>query len=403
MMRVGLYIGDSEPTDGGGFTFVENLLRVLRPHAAAGRHELVVCHLGQAGAQAISEGFAHLDLGAARASVLLPRERLPHLGARIWNRLSPPSPSLHWHTRVYRANAIDFVVPLSPWSGTSMEVPFGAFVWDVQHRNNPWFPEVSQLGTWDARESLTAATCGRATFIFTGTARGAEEIGFFYRVPQERIRVLPFPVPEFAAQAAVSAANPELLKAFNLPARFVLYPAQFWAHKNHVTLLHACKRLRDQRPDAPGVVFVGADKGNLAYVREHARSLGLEDDVRFLGFVGQAVLVELYRAAVALAFPTSCGPDNLPPLEAFALGCPVVASSVPGAQEQLGDAALLFSPFDDAHLAVHIASVMDDPSVRTRLVGRGRGRAAKLRGDEYAAGFIQAIDDFAPVRRAWKH
>ena len=42
------------------------------------------------------------------------------------------------------------------------------------------------------------------------------------------------------------------------------------------------------------------------------------------------------------------GPENLPPLEAMALGCPVVAADVPGAREQLGDAALRVPPIDAA-------------------------------------------------------
>jgi len=402
-MRIGLFIGDTKPSEGGGFTFVENLLRALKPHARSGAHELVVCHLGQPGAQVLAEGFAQLDLSAQHNDVLYADERLPSLAARIWRRLSPPGPRLHWHTRVYRRNAIDFVVPLNPWCPTSTEVPFASIQWDLQHRNNPWFPEVCELGGWAVREALLASLCQRAALVFTGTARGAEEIETFFRVPRERIRVVPFAVPQFAVDAAQKPARPDLLASLGLPERFIFYPAQFWAHKNHVTLLHACKRLRDSRADAPGLVFVGSDKGNLAHVREQANALGIADAVKFLGFVGQDVLVELYRSAQALAFPTYCGPDNLPPLEAFALGCPVVASAVPGAQEQLGDAALLFPPSDDAQLATHLAAIIDDAALRGTLVAKGRARAASLTNERYAAALLQAIDEFAPVRRAWKH
>lgn len=406
-MRVGLFIGDMRPSDGGGFTFVENLLRLLRAHAAEGAHRFVVCHLGQPGAAQLAEGFEALDMAAARPGVLSAREqreqRLPGLAVRLWNRFDPAPETLHWHTRVYRAAGIDFVVPLNQWSETSMEVPFGAFIWDVQHRNNPWFPEICEGGGWASRERQIAANCQRAALLFTGTERGAQEIETYFRAPRERIHVLPFPTPEFAARAAGAAAQPGLLRGLDLPARFVLYPAQFWAHKNHVTLLHACRRLHDARTDAPGLVFVGSDKGNLAHVREQAQALGLADAVRCLGFVDQPVLVELYRAAEALAFPTYCGPDNLPPLEAFALGCPVVASAVPGAQEQLGDAALLFAPSDDAQLAAHLAALRDDPALRARQIALGRARAAALSGARYAAGFVQALDTFAPLRRAWKH
>jgi glycosyltransferase involved in cell wall biosynthesis len=87
------------------------------------------------------------------------------------------------------------------------------------------------------------------------------------------------------------------------------------------------------------VVFCGSDKGNESYIKQMAAELDLADQVKFLGFVPQEDLCSLYRNAFALTYVTFNGPNGLPPLEAFALGCPVVASKILG--EQLGDGALL--------------------------------------------------------------
>jgi glycosyltransferase involved in cell wall biosynthesis len=67
------------------------------------------------------------------------------------------------------------------------------------------------------------------------------------------------------------------------------------------------------------LVFVGADKGNYQYIRELADELAISAQIYFLGFVPQEDLISLYRKAFAIAYVTFFGPENLPPLEAFAL------------------------------------------------------------------------------------
>jgi len=190
------------------------------------------------------------------------------------------------------------------------------------------------------------------------------------------------------------------LSKFGLPAHYLFYPAQFWAHKNHVLVLEACKIIRDESGWDIGVVFTGADKGNLNYVREHSDRLGLEKCVKFLGFVEKEDILELYKGAACLVFPTFFGPDNLPPLEAFALGCPVIASDIPGAREQLGDAAILVSPTNERAWAKAILGLRND-EMRTQIINAGLAFAAKADWDEYGQRLLDSVNEFASVRRAW--
>jgi len=90
-------------------------------------------------------------------------------------------------------------------------------------------------------------------------------------------------------------------------------------------------------------VFSGADEGNLSYILKHAEALGVREQVDYRGRVSDEALLALYRGALALVFASAVAPDNLQPLEAMALGCPVIAADVPGAREQYGDAALFLS------------------------------------------------------------
>jgi glycosyltransferase involved in cell wall biosynthesis len=148
-------------------------------------------------------------------------------------------------------------------------------------------------------------------------------------------------------------------------------------------------------------VLTGSDKGNLNHVSKTIAALGLTSQVHMLGFVPEADLRELYREAVSLTFPSFFGPDNIPPLEAFALGCPVVAAAVPGSEEQLGKGALLFDPADPADIARAIMNVHRDLRLRAELVQRGKEIASARSPKAYVGQICHILDAFAPIRRCW--
>jgi glycosyltransferase involved in cell wall biosynthesis len=109
-----------------------------------------------------------------------------------------------------------------------------------------------------------------------------------------------------------------------------------------------------------------------------AADLGVADRVTF-GAVDRVELVERYRAADALVFPSTWEePFGLTPLEAMACGTPVVATGVGGSGEYLWHAVncVRFTPGDPAALAEAVERLAGDPDLRARLVARGRSTAA---------------------------
>jgi Glycosyltransferase len=289
---------------------------------------------------------------------------------------------------------------LTPFDCITMEIPYITVIWDLQHRVQPCFPEVSEHGRWNWRERNFADLCRRASIIITGTNAGKAEIEYFYQVPANRIKILPHPTPRFALDAP-SRDDGAILNKYHIPEGYLFYPAQFWAHKNHAGLLLAAQLLRDTYNLTFPLVFVGADRGNCKHVRELVDRLDLAGQVYFLGFVPQNDLISLYRKAFALTYMTFFGPENLPPLEAFALGCPVIASKVEGAEEQLGDAAVLVDPKDARQVALAVKSLHDDVTLRQMLIQRGLTRARRFTGEDFVSGIFSALDDFELVRRCW--
>jgi glycosyltransferase involved in cell wall biosynthesis len=285
----------------------------------------------------------------------------------------------------------------------TLKIPNIVTVWDLQHRLQPYFPE---LGEWKNHESFYIDVLGRSSYIITGTKAGKAEVQQFYQVPPERIKVIPFATPFFALKSDRQDKN-KLFKKHNIPDLFLndylFYPAQFWPHKNHVNLLKAVRYLRDKFNLCFPIMFTGSDRGNLTYIKKIVADLSLCDQVYFLGFVSQGDLASFYHYAFALTFVSLYGPDNLPPLEAFALGCPVIASKVSGSEEQLGSAALIVDTKIPEEIALAIKSLKEDPDLRQTLIRRGAERAAQWTGHNYVREVCSILDEFAPIRRCWSN
>jgi glycosyltransferase involved in cell wall biosynthesis len=372
-MKIGLYLYTFDPKLGGGYTFVDSIVNVL--NAVKSHHEVFCFHYGP--------------------------EKPPSATSVRWERLAntpgkQPDRPLNDAVLKHGIELVWFVtVPIYE----TVDVPYIFTVWDLMHRVHPCFPEVGVFGgwPWDKREQFYQYILPRAAYVITGNEAGKNDAVYFYRIPAERVKILRLPTPDFALRPSVAHAP----NGFENRTPFLFYPAQFWPHKNHVTLLLALKILVERDRMDFSVVLTGADKGNMKFVQQTARDLGLNDRVHVLGFVPREELIYLYQNAFALVYPSFFGPDNIPPLEAFALGCPVIAAKVPGAEEQMGDAALFFDPNSEAQLAAMIKELHSQPGLRETLIQRGQARASQWTAKDYVLKIFQIAEEFQSIRRNW--
>ena len=211
----------------------------------------------------------------------------------------------------------------------------------------------------------------------------------------ERIRVIPFAAPHCEDETI------DIRSKYNLTKPYLFYPAQFWPHKNHVNLIKSISILQDNFGVNVDLVFTGSDKGNLGYIRSMVDKLNLTNSIHFLGFVPANDISALYKCSEALLYGSFFGPDNLPPLEAFAYGCPVVTADVPGAREQLGDAAIFVNPSDPMHIAFAIRKVLSDMNLRKNMIRKGIEKAKSWTWDQYTAQVFAMFDDFSSIRDTW--
>jgi glycosyltransferase involved in cell wall biosynthesis len=150
---------------------------------------------------------------------------------------------------------------------------------------------------------------------------------------------------------------------------FLLYPARPWPHKNHARLYEAFALLRRGRPELRLVLTGHGDFGRVP------------DGVEVRGLVSRAELVDLYRRAAALVFPSLYEGFGQPPLEAMACGCPVAVSNAASLPEVCGDAARLFDPHEAEAIAAAIEDVLLAPEDWSR---RGLAHARRFTWDRSA-------------------
>lgn len=405
-MRVAVVFPAGRPEHGGSHTFQQTVAQAIRAKQleSAPSHQFVFFE-DDAGAFRARSGstaqYGFETVGVPANGIARAVRKATFLFNHVQDTLLHARP-LNVPTaliRLLQQHAIEFV-----WFATphflECPIPYLATIFDLQHQNQPWFPEVGDANRWTIRESVTRRAVTKATAVIVANRQAESELLRAYPIGAERILKLGHPTPQFALDADQRPALP-FPAHLGLTADYILYPAQFWAHKNHVTLLKAFRGLRERQPNLT-LVFVGSDKSNRAHVEATAARLDVHAQTRVLGFVSQPDLVALYQHARVLAYPSLFGPENLPPLEAFALGCPVVCANYPGALEQLGDAAVLVDALDVNAWVGALERVLVDEGERQKLVERGRRRACDLSAEHYVTAVLEFLNRFALVRENWK-
>jgi glycosyltransferase involved in cell wall biosynthesis len=172
-------------------------------------------------------------------------------------------------------------------------------------------------------------------------------------------------------------ADPDTLERHGLqPRRFALVVSNRVAHKN-LNALHEAAAELERR----GMVIAVAGTSN-AEVFQGIRGPGFAE--RRLGRVTDAELRSLYEGAACLLFPSRYEGFGLPPVEAMACGCPVLAAGGNAVEEICGDGALYFSNERKQSIIDAIEWLLDEPDLADTLRAGGRARASVLSWDASA-------------------
>ena len=207
----------------------------------------------------------------------------------------------------------------------------------------------------------------------------AADLRRFYGVPAERITVVYEAAPDAVLVSAGAMAAVQERYALHRP--YALFVGTIQPRKNIARLVQAYAWLYQNSAIGWDFVLAGAPGWLSDSLLEEARSLGLADQLRFLGYVPDDDLPALLKGARFFCFPTLFEGFGLPVLEAQRYGVPVLTSNNSSLPEVAGDAALLVDPADTGAIAAGLARLASEEPLRADLRSRGLARAARFTWD----------------------
>jgi glycosyltransferase involved in cell wall biosynthesis len=258
---------------------------------------------------------------------------------------------------------------------------FGVHYWDSCHLDHPEFPEVKTGNSFEIREKSYSLILKKSSYVIADSLESRDNLASRYNIIQKKIFTIPM-LPNFFVLDFInnfkSMENVQVPKIkYNIKRDYIFYPAQFLPHKNHIYILEAVKILKDNNI-LIDVIFAGRERINLEYIAEAVNKFSLQDQVKIIGAVDSEYLPYLYRDSLALVMPTYFGPTNLPPIEAMALGVPVIYSDLFFNNEQVKDLVLPINLKDPHTLCDAIKNLLSNKTLKEELISRGKNHILQL-------------------------
>jgi glycosyltransferase involved in cell wall biosynthesis len=181
----------------------------------------------------------------------------------------------------------------------------------------------------------------------------------------------------------------------------LLYAGRISPHKNVVRIIEAFSALKSElskedRFEDLKLIIIGDEVSKHPDLRRAAVKGGVQNDVRFLGFVPIDVLRIFYDQAKIFVFPSLYEGFGLPPLEAMAHATPVVTSNTSSIPEVVGNAAIMVNPENVFEIMRALHRVLVDQPLRDKLKARGLEQAGKFSWD---AGVRRMLEVYREVAK----
>jgi glycosyltransferase involved in cell wall biosynthesis len=246
-----------------------------------------------------------------------------------------------------------------------------------------------QTGFWRTLHfQLTKRVLRGAARIFAVSNFTKLEMEKLFNIPPGRIEVVYNAIDERLLHGHANPADHQLIaERYQVTYPFLLYAGRISPHKNVVRMIEAFSALKTELekdqlfPDLK-LIIIGDDVSGNPDLRRTVIRSGVQNDVRFLGFVPIEVLRIFYDAAKIFVFPSLYEGFGLPPLEAMAHGTPVVTSNVTSLPEVVGNAAVLVHPENVFEIMRALHRVLVDQLLRDKMKERSYRQAAKFSWDK---------------------
>ena len=253
--------------------------------------------------------------------------------------------------------------------------PTVSVIYDLQFKAHPEFFTDDDVAH---RDQSFLSACNKSSLLTAISDFSRDEAIQYGRLDPDKIQTVHLQISNDRLHHAKK--DPTILPRLQLdPGRYLIFPANFWKHKNHEMLLTAFAMARaGGLAEDIKLVCTGAGGARQQWLMRAAAQIGLERHVVFPGFLSSAEFLTLLSGSAGLIFPSLYEGFGLPVIEAMAIGVPVACSNITSLPEVAEGAAILFDPRMPTEIAKAMVSLVHDEPLRQQLIKLGHARASEF-------------------------
>ncbi len=269
--------------------------------------------------------------------------------------------------RLLRRDAIDVLLNPGFTGPVSFADRSGTVFHDLQHKRHPEFFRWFDRPFWNL---MLGASAARSRVLIAVSHATAADLIRYYPASKDKIAIVAHGVDEEFFRIAQLAQRRAPTQEPYLLTVSTLHP-----HKNIDRLIEAFGEFRQSHPEFR-LVIAGLEGFAARALAARRRELGLEDSVRFTGWIPRAELYGLFEHASAFIAPSRFEGFGLPLVEALAAGLPTACSAIEPFDEIAGDVAVRFAPDSVAQITDAMRKITSDTAFRAgaRIAGPARAR-----------------------------
>jgi glycosyltransferase involved in cell wall biosynthesis len=277
------------------------------------------------------------------------RSHEPWLQA-AWNSLKSRRRPRSLETLASRVG-LSVLFPLQSPPSKRLPVPWVGWIPDFQHKRRPEFFPVAYRAERDIRFRRIVE---EAPHLIVSSQDARADLMRWFPIADARVSVLQFRTVLDPSWLELSPRA--VTERFDLPLKFLTYPSQLWAHKNHRTVFAALSLLRARGRTDVVLVCTGReyDDRHPKYadeLKEEIARRGLQSQVRLLGLLDRPTQIQVMRASAAVVQASFFEGWSALVEDSRALGKRIFVSDIPVHREQDPADAAYFNPDSAEELA----------------------------------------------------
>jgi len=364
-MKLGIMLRHLDQHGGGVRGYTEHLLREL--FAIGDKHEFVLMYQNPA----LVGTFSHVE--NVREVAVATRSKF------LWDQFAVP--------KIGKEFELDVV--FNPKYSLPLRVDCPAvFVchgldWYVMPWGSRWIDRISH-------RLLVPLYARKASGIIAVSETARQHVLEYLDIDEGRTATVYLGLDDIFRKNLSSERVAKIGETYNLPKRFFLYVGQIYPAKNFGRILRAYARVGPKM----GIHLVVAGSPSYLYEKELGLipELGLDSWVKQVGWIEHDELPAFYALAEALLLPSLYEACPSPPIEAMAMGCPVLTADRYGTKEIAQDAALFVNPEDVDSIANGMKRIVSDDELRKQLIEAGHVRAKDFHWRDCAAQTLDVLE-----------